>query len=625
MEKTIVFMFLGGVPNTPNIITHWKNMNVVFSSIENVFVVVHPVIFDEEFYEKNVSFLSLFKRENVFIVDKSHHVDTMWGTLSLVDAELLMMQYAHRCKKDDLFYDKYILLSSMCCPLYRIDVIYKDILSDNKSIIGIFQTDYLAQSQWMILDKVHVKLLFVKDHLKDTYFANRSWETNECHAYGKKKILSRLRIPLSGDSGINEFYEDFGICDASDEYFFVKLIQSRFSLSEIRMISKEEIIKNIMSIPIPILDLLEEITEKSETIHIDPITTGEVNCVFYKWKKYKIMMELYDLGSIHPTSVIGITTFTGYNPDNVFRNFNLFEDFDPSFIYSDKTPVELQEYILDKINPNPSPKTCEFLRKKKLMSARKDIFTEDYMMSTTTHPIEYSSFTLRTILNSCILLLTISCMFDNNAGYGGNGVWIISSKKIDVIRTILIVYLKIIVKEFGLKKFDSILKKFQSYIEMFQNKFNPIISELNENFVSELDEVYKGMDPEILDKLLSKKFGTVITNNILLGALATQSYFIRKCYDTCEIEHFSEILRDLEMITTYPQVKEEPGVIIRIEPYNFREIDRSLEKHDITQPASNPEITRKNKKSITKKTKKSMKKSMKKSTMKKTKKSMKKK
>ena len=473
-----------------------------------------------------------------------------------------MIQYAHKCH--EVLYDKYILLSSACCPLYRIDVIYNDILYDDKSIMGIFSdvNGDLSQSQWMILDKKHVELFF-GNFLTDMYGIDFS-ET-ECTRYSKSTNLRNLIVK---STDINKFYDEFDTCEQADEQFFVKFIAKKVNIDdEIRTITQKEIIEKIKSIPTRTLDALKEVTDASDVIQLAPITVGEVPYVFYVGKKYKIMINSSDIPTfIYPTSVIGVTMFTEYNPVNVLRNFNLFE-LDPIFVNSHSTPLDIQTYVLREIG-----KACEHLREQKIVSNFKDIFTEKYMMSTMSHPIEYSSYTLRTILNTCILLLNISCTFNNNTHIQRG--WIISSKEVNSIRSILIVYLKIIVKEFGMENSEKILKEIKTYTQMFQNKFNPIIRELDTIFVSELDKVYKEMDTEILDKLLSKKFGTVITNDILLSALSNKSYFIRKCYDTCHIEKFSKILRDLDLT--------EP-VIVPIEVYDFKEIDRNLELHGIAK------------------------------------------
>jgi hypothetical protein len=113
-SPTILLMFLGGTPDSPNIIQHWKNMNTTFTTRDRVYLVVHPLQLP---YEIHPEFASLFDPSHICIVDEEHHVPTHWGTFSLVNAELFMMQYAHYQIWFTDFFTKYILLSSTCCPM----------------------------------------------------------------------------------------------------------------------------------------------------------------------------------------------------------------------------------------------------------------------------------------------------------------------------------------------------------------------------------------------------------------------------------------------------------------------------------------------------------------------------
>ena len=65
-----------------------------------VLVVVHPKTVTDKI---SADFKNIFKEKNVFKVDEAHHIDTAWATLSLVDALLLMMQYAHSQHSNELF------------------------------------------------------------------------------------------------------------------------------------------------------------------------------------------------------------------------------------------------------------------------------------------------------------------------------------------------------------------------------------------------------------------------------------------------------------------------------------------------------------------------------------------
>jgi len=80
--------------------------------------------------------------KNISIVDKEHWIETKWGTRSLSDATLLMMQYAF-LKYGDIF-KKYVLLSPNCAPLYNFDIIYNEFNKDDKYWIQCISDDYMG-------------------------------------------------------------------------------------------------------------------------------------------------------------------------------------------------------------------------------------------------------------------------------------------------------------------------------------------------------------------------------------------------------------------------------------------------------------------------------------------------
>ena len=125
-------------------------------------------------YEINEEFKKIFNPNNIFIVDENHHLLTAWATKSLSDATLMMMQYAHIQNSENLF-DKYILLSPNCCPIYTFDKIYNYLTLNDKSFINFsngihtnpsdvniysLPPSIKTGSQWMILDKQHIKIFF---------------------------------------------------------------------------------------------------------------------------------------------------------------------------------------------------------------------------------------------------------------------------------------------------------------------------------------------------------------------------------------------------------------------------------------------------------------------------------
>ncbi len=203
-------MFLGGLPSIEENIKHYTKLNDIFTNKLNFYIVVHPLVLESEINIKtsNLNFLSIFEQSNVFIVDDKHHIPTSWSSQSLVDATLLMIQYAHKQNGSHLF-DKYILLSSTCVPIFTFDEIYKEIVVDDKSWINFMLKDYdekkisepynkydvkINGSQWMILDKKHISMFFVSDRYSDTYYINNDDKTQKTMYYCKGKILKNISI-----------------------------------------------------------------------------------------------------------------------------------------------------------------------------------------------------------------------------------------------------------------------------------------------------------------------------------------------------------------------------------------------------------------------------------------------
>lgn len=181
-KNNILFMFLGGLSTDKHTIIHYKHFfNRLKKSVHNnsLYIVIHP---------KNIDTFKINEKfyKNISVVDKEHWIETKWGTRSLSDATLLMIQYAF-LKYGDIF-KKYVLLSSNCAPLYNFDIIYNEFNKDNKSWIECSSEDYRGkntpikyykfnggpfdintitnQSQWMALDRKHLDLFFMNNNNK---------------------------------------------------------------------------------------------------------------------------------------------------------------------------------------------------------------------------------------------------------------------------------------------------------------------------------------------------------------------------------------------------------------------------------------------------------------------------
>jgi hypothetical protein len=560
MEKSVLLMFLGGVPNSPNIIRHWLNMNTRFDTKDNVYVVVHPISLP---YTINEEFRSIFKAENVYVVDDSHHVATMWGTLSLVDAELLMMQYGHRMKRNKLaalgesndsmyYYDKYILVSNTCCPLYTLDVIYSDVLSDEKSIVGAFHYPTPKyQSQWMVLDKQHVQLFFTVSST-DTY--EKDEKSSECQTTNVPKILNRLKVkqpakPTLDNLDYAYFYDKRNICHHADELFFIEYMTVRLRITDhLRILTPEQVVRNIKSVPLDVYYALKRITEsnKEDITHLDPIILGRVPYHIEKGYMDTRIFTSDTIMFVFPTSVLGCTFATEYNPSNVLRDFSAFDLNVNDFIRMNASPRELLSYVSTIITD------CHTLRARLDINETSDVFSISRrpIVTTINHPIEYSTYTLRSILNTFILLYKISCLFNNTILDSG---W--NNPRVRAMRVIMIVYLTIISKEFGMCA--PFKKRVVLSLKMIlQNRFMKLMDTMDE-FLTLLHKKYVDMPADTLELLLNKKYGTIMTNDTLLSAICNQSYFIRKCYDSSRIETFSDVLKTLPMITSLPEPTDE--------------------------------------------------------------------
>ena len=171
----ILFMFLGGLPLKNQ---HWKRF--METSNEKLICVVHPMVLEGYADKiKGTFWEPLLRDERLLIVDTDHHLKTSWGTKSLTDAQLMMMQYAILSKKR--IFRKYVLISENDAPLYNFNVIYKELNSDKKSWFsffakglirhnwkkiykhegGVFDFDEIdVASQWNAIDDSHLEFYF---------------------------------------------------------------------------------------------------------------------------------------------------------------------------------------------------------------------------------------------------------------------------------------------------------------------------------------------------------------------------------------------------------------------------------------------------------------------------------
>ena len=606
-KKNVLLMFLGGSPSSTNIVNHWVTMNGTFVNKDNVFVVVHPKNVGDDI---SVAFKAIFKAENVFKVDEAHHVETAWATLSLVDALLLMMQYAHSQHSNTLF-DKYILLSSTCCPLYRLDIIYDEICKDNKSIMGHHLVDRIQGEFWMILDKSHAEFFFDKDAPQSTY--KKEATGYECEQIaGRKTTHPYIKIIVDTlDSKIKTKFESMkdNPCIVHDEYFIIECLYEmiKHTMQDFRFITVLDFKNN-----------LKKIKKIDEFKEIEAIKIQNAKKYFYlpeifdvKGIQYIPLGELYIFPKLEtfngasganlmfiPSTYHHMFSSIEYNPTNVLRDFSFYDLEVSEFLSAKEKLSELQTTISTKMRVFNERQEKGEEKGEEGEEGKESViygFGKKYILAITTHPIEYDRFTLRSIINTFILLLELSEILLNDK----------YCDKVGKYQYIFYVYLCILINKFKLlKKFESLKTIKKKCID-----FIPIARLIkNSTFVSDLQTEIEKLEEKDIDE---KKYGTFITGDILVEAICHGSFFIRKCFDTSLIETYSDVLSKLKYINNYKEDKED-----------------KLEKNIVTNNGLfNPDqlyFKTSSKKSLKKKFKKSLKKSSKKSLKKKFKKSLKK-
>ncbi len=206
-------MFLGGLPDDNHLYKHYKNFfnttinTTINKNVNNsLYVVIHPIDIEKfNINDPKYDYLKVLGK-NVSVVDKNNWIKTKWGTRSLSDATLLMMQYGFLHFGD--IFKKYVLLSPNCCPLYNYNIIYNEFNKDNKSWVqansdiyrgnntnipikfykfngGQFDINTITnQSQWMAIDRNHMNLFFIikKNILTKTY---KTINNNDLKSFNK--------------------------------------------------------------------------------------------------------------------------------------------------------------------------------------------------------------------------------------------------------------------------------------------------------------------------------------------------------------------------------------------------------------------------------------------------------
>jgi hypothetical protein len=507
----ILLMFLGSCPNTTNIINHWIVLNKNNLINNNIYAVVHPLYLDN--YKIDSDFKNLFAINNISIVDKNHHIKTEWCKHNIVCATLLMIQYAHL--EYNIFFDKYLLLSPVCCPLYSLNEIYDIIIAEelkNKSWFlflefnNLYKPDIVNKlfnkigqksSQWMIIDRKHIYNFFYNDTTINTYI------NNEYNIIINPDILNSQE-DLNFYNLIHVYKYDNYLKDeinSTDETYFINWILY------LSIINNEDNINNCIEENFILFDH-NKIDERAKLLNsnlLNKLLNQDLinkNLNIYYIDPYENMKDYIIINN-----TININLLKNFTFDNISKHD--YKNYVTSMTYIDQmcmtyavNPFSMIRTTNNIINNKLNnllflPITCNYL----------DILTEKIneiefenkknpFITISSHPIEFITFSLLNIINVYFIYLIL---FNN-----------VSDK------------------------------------EYFCDIFNIIKNMFSiESFNLNIYQQFKIIFDKILIKplLLEKKYGTYITSTYLIRAILHNCLFIRKCMDSSLITEFSNILK----------------------------------------------------------------------------------
>jgi hypothetical protein len=609
--KKILLMFLGGAISAPNLIKHYKIMNEEFKNKNNYYIVIHPISLP---YEVNEEFKRIFNHNNIFIVDEDHHLLTAWATKSLSDATLMMMQYAHTQNSGNLF-DKYVLLSPNCCPIYTFDKIYDYLTLNNKSFINFSngaqttvsnveidgpRPKIKTGSQWMILDKQHIQIFFPLNNSdmynkEPVYFCEKIKKNIETI-----KINSKYETNISRNINLLQryfkFFNDRGKCNITDEIFFQTTILYyifNYNLDENPLLSKQSYLKNFnlehcvlkkqlylfnfYNTQYNIFNFPEQIKEKLKEVYNNLNKT--IIYIYPLWvpRDFSDVNYLFEnLSNPLNDDIIKPNTYTypidedkikkyikkSYGSTNTdwlhvsIEPLNFLRDFEFSSIIN-------TENIINYLQNNPINNFCDlnknifdckiFVNTK--LNCIKDVTPNTYprdfrncIKQPYNHPLEYSYWNIKSVLNSFILINKLKCLIAEDfsvypfmARYNNRSP--ISDRYYHVFHSIYHIYKKILIFYFDIND-PEIIKNYNKNWKNSWDKYDI----LDDNKLNNDKLINMILAHEKLETILEIKLGTYITHNTLISAMCNNSLFIRKCYDTSLIEEYSHILKDCDII-----------------------------------------------------------------------------
>jgi len=599
MQRNIViFGFLGSLP-TNNNLDNWKHWESFFNTNSTnkskAKVLLHPFnINDNETNERSINDFTSIGSPEIFTVAREHHVLTEWGTNSLADATLLMMQESIRRYPDTL--KKFILLSPSCCPIFNLDFIYDEITQDSKSWIhgndlsNLSGTDVdtnfkffkdddykkegkkysLYFSNWMILDINHINLFFLSDNKAQTYIKSKN-ENQEYEIYKCKFEKDNERIILNPQFESDKNYRkllDFktfftkpwfnnnseinGInvnyCWPIEEIIFGNWIlkyiidSDKNIYDELKFISTD-FIKNQIKINDTFYNKLKKkLSEGLKNFYqIKPVKNNDVrgNSVKVGYRNLPIGTEYPFLGNKNirlVSSTYVNWTEVSIDPHNILRNFKLKEiNFQP--INTKKTieetlgnkkisflkwnNININEF-LDSENTNIALKKLtdaddqlKELKIKKLINnemAMTRSLTVLPLIPSTWHPLEFSSWNLKNMVNAFLLMNYFKKVFIEN--------------------------------EYLVKEIFNFKEAYETYRTIILENDIEIKKIVHDDVLLEIPVV---TNEDLKDDLFKRKyennnFGTIVDPNTLLKARSANNLFIRKCNNNSKINLYSTVL-----------------------------------------------------------------------------------
>ena len=618
-DKKILLMFLGSAIVAPNLIKHYTIMNEQFCKRDNFYIVIHPMSLP---YEVNEEFKKIFNPKNIFIVDEDHHLLTAWDTKSLSDATLMMMQYAHLQNSGNLF-DKYILLSSNCCPLYTFDKIYDYLTLNNKSFINFssgqhtnpsdinlnyFQSSIRTGSQWIIIDKQHIIIYFPISNV-DMYSKEK-----KTYCERIKKDIETIQINLKYYSNREnnlrflkiyvDFFNNKGKCNNTDEVFFQSsILHFLFNNNPKDIVDKikwgnpndkfdieKSILKNnlyifnfyntqykIFNFPIELKKKLKIVSlnlNDNKIKYIFPLSISKGDNNFTKNPEH-INYVFEDLSN--PLNNQNMTSNTYTTIDNYIKKY-IKKSYHPTWVdwlYISIDPINFlrdfkysniinDEDIISYLKNNPNKNYCNLNKNisdckifittnlKCIKDADPRLPYKDFrncIKQPHSHPLEYSCWNIKSILNAFILINKLNCLnatditiYDTKENERKRSIPYLDRYH-HIFNCVYHIYKKILIFYFDINDAEII----KNYEKNWKNKEDrcAILEDNNLNN-DKLINIILAHDK--LDTILEIKLGTYITHNTIISAMNEGSLFIRKCYDTSFIEEYSHILKDCNII-----------------------------------------------------------------------------